>query len=261
MRTSFRWCSTWGSDLESGRSPARPGLEHDGLVGDEDVVVAAARELDIQERESRWTHLSLCVLDAVFSINARYATTCATVRHYAGHCCLAEPLLPAGSAHQVISTPHEERLDRFVEEVEKVGVESFAAEVLHNRQRTSTRSGIRKAEASLRYARVLLEAGVSDLGDAAALLVDDARLTKVEAELARVPGHGAHGVRMGYLWMLVGDDHRVKPDRMVLRWLADVLAAPVPVVQARTLLERAAADIGCTPWALDHAIWTAARGR
>lgn len=33
---------------------------------------AAAAELGIQSRGHRWTHLPLCVLDAVFSINARY---------------------------------------------------------------------------------------------------------------------------------------------------------------------------------------------
>jgi len=34
---------------------------------------------------------------------------------------------------------------------------------------------------------------------------------------ARIPGDGAC---LGYLWMLVGDDNGIKPDRMVLRWLA-----------------------------------------
>ncbi|MGY1915865.1 hypothetical protein [Blastococcus sp. SYSU DS0973] len=38
--------------------------------------------------------------------------------------------------------------------------------------------------------------------------------------MRRVRGEGRYGIRRGYCRMLCGDDGRIKPDRMVLRWLA-----------------------------------------
>lgn len=43
----------------------------------------------------------------------------------------------------------------FIGHVEAVGVEKFAADVLRNRMRTSSRSGILKAAAALDYTRIL----------------------------------------------------------------------------------------------------------
>lgn len=79
-----------------------------------------------------------------------------------------------------------------------------------------------------------------------------------------VPGEGGFGVRRGYLWMLVGDEDTIKPDRMVLRWLARN-GVDVDAATARTVLSELAAEITrvlgrrVTAWEIDHAIWTSAR--
>lgn len=143
--------------------------------------------------------------------------------------------------------------------IEEHGPEVFAREVVRNRQRTCRRGGVLKAEAALGYATVLERHGVLRLADVGGLLVDDPRLVVVEAELAQVPGHGAHGVRTGYLWMLAGSDDLIKPDRMVLGWLAGVLGRTPTVPEARTLLAAAASTLGVTARQLDHAIWNAQR--
>ena len=44
------------------------------------------------------------------------------------------------------------------------------------------------------------------------------RFAAVNADLRAIPGEGAHAVRRDYLWMLIGQDDLIKPDRMVLRW-------------------------------------------
>lgn len=59
----------------------------------------------------------------------------------------------------------------------------------------------------------------------------------IDHALRKVPGEGAAGVRRGYLWMLVGDQQGVKPDRMVLRWLARI-GFHVDVDGARSLLDQ-----------------------
>jgi hypothetical protein len=224
--------------------------------GDIDVVERAARaELTITPRAKRWTHLSLCVLDAVFSINATYSGVVRVCLRYAQHAALPDPLLPVSDAHTIIGTTKEQRLDAFAQDVQTIGAERFAAEVIANRARTSTRGGVLKADAALSYAEILTKHGVQTIGDVAALLGDDAHLGRVEADLATVAGHGS-GARRAYLWMLAGDDRHVKPDRMVLRWIARDLR-PVTVDEARELVVATADRLGCTPWELDHAIWRA----
>lgn len=202
----------------------------------------------------RWAHLSLCVLDAVFSINAHYSGVVNVCRRYADHVGLGQRLYPRGTEHP----GGEEPLSRFAECA--ADMDALAA-ILDNRGRTSPRGGVRKVEAAMDYARILVDHGVDLLIDVEKVLVDDNRLAKVEKALAQVPGHGAHGVRLSYLWMLAGDDTGIKPDRMVLNWLAHVLKHPMVVPEARRLVTAAAQVIGCTPWELDHAIWLYQRRR
>lgn len=229
-------------------------------VGPETAVLTAAHKLGpLPARGDRWVHLSLCVLDAVFSIGARYSTTARTVHTYAAHACLAHVLEPAPAVASGKFAVTEEPVTALRARIEEQGPEAFARDVVRNRQRTSPRGGVLKAEATLRYASILERHGVLRLADVTGLLVDDARLGAVEVDLARVPGHGAYGIRTGYLWMLAGSDDLIKPDRMVLGWLTGVLGRTPTAPEARTLLAQAASSLGVTAWQLDHAVWIAGR--
>ncbi|MER7433574.1 hypothetical protein [Pseudonocardia alni] len=222
---------------------------------DAQTVAAAASGLEIVPRTQRWAHVSLCVLDAVFSISARYSTTAATCRRYATAAQIPA-LVDANS-----SAYWEQPLSEFVQSVRHAGVEAFAHDTLENLQRTSTRSGILKAEAALQYAEALVDSSVERYADIPALFDDEPRLAELTSRLRQVPGNGDSDVRLGYLWMLLGDDDTIKPDRMVLRWLSSVgvLARRVSPAQARSVLTEAAQIMGCTAWSLDHAIWQAQR--
>jgi hypothetical protein len=229
---------------------------------DVDAVEAALRPLmPLPDRSDRWAHFSLCVVDAVFSIGARYSTTRRTVESYATHAGLPQVTGPAAMVSQGAFTALEEPISALRQRIEQYGPQEFAEIVLRNRQRTSARNGVLKAAAVLGYAQVLERHGIDRLADAASLLVAEDRLRAVEADLATVPGHGTGGVRMGYLWMLVGSDDHIKPDRMVLGWLSDVLARQLGTVEARGLLAAAADRLGVTAWQVDHAIWEAQRRR
>ncbi|MFE0326744.1 hypothetical protein ACFW08_08050 [Streptomyces sp. NPDC058960] len=131
----------------------------------------------------------------------------------------------------------------------------FAAQILQNNQRTwANRQAPLKIEAARRYAEILISNGIETLAEANELLTEPEKLRIVERDLATVPGHGS-GARLAYLWMLLGDDGRIKPDRMVLRWLQAVLHHAVCTSAAVRLITEAAIRLGCTPWELDHAIW------
>lgn len=221
-------------------------------------LVTAVRKLDPQPRQRRWVSASFCVLDAVFSIGAHYDRhVVPVVGRVASDFGVASPSVPMSVPESADPVPLDSFLDRY---------RSVAAllEAVKNRQNTSTRSGISKADAALRYAAVLCEHEVTTLDDARTLLTDGDRLDAVEAALRQVPGEGGSGVRRGYLWMLIGDQGTVKPDRMVLRWLARHGVDATPD-SARGILRDIARELSSgsgrevTAWEVDHAIWQAAR--
>lgn len=224
------------------------------------VLKQAAAELTIAPRQKRWTHLSLCVLDAVYSIGANYdRVTAPLCMRHAEQTHLADPSVPYADGNTVIGTDREQRLSTFSTWASSLG-EHGLAEALGNRQRTYRRkTAPHKSRAVIDYTAILVQHKIETLNDAAALLNDDGRLSSVEADLAHVPGHGS-GARRDYLWMLVGDDQRIKPDSMVRRWIARHLR-PVNAATARELIRAVAAESACTPWELDHAIWRAQSGR
>ncbi|MFG1637448.1 hypothetical protein ACGFKX_21705 [Pseudonocardia alni] len=217
----------------------------------------AADQLTIAPRPARWTHLALCVIDAVWSINANYDTVVVPIcRAYAAERELPDPLLPSDRVNEVIGTTAERQLDELVADIRNRGVDWFIANV-GNRQWTSTGGHrVRKADAVLRYAEILTGHGVHTLTHAAAVINDTQRRTAIETALRAVPGHG-RGIRLGYLWMLAGDDRTIKPDRMVLRWMHATIGRTPGIDEARKLTGEVARQSGVTPWELDHAIWSA----
>lgn len=222
-------------------------------------VIDAVELLDPRPRQKRWASLSYCVLDAVWSIGALYyPVVVPLIYRVAAANSDSEPLVSSAEQLPVDPLPLPRLLERYVE--------ASALQQITNRQRTSSRGGIPKTEAALRYARILVNHHVADLGQAEQVLLEETQLAQLDAALTAVPGDGAHGVRRGYLWMLCGNDDVIKPDRMVLRWLArhgeqvDANRAREVVSQvARQLTQRLGRPV--TPWMVDHAIWEAERPR
>ncbi|MFL0287809.1 hypothetical protein ACJH6H_21340 [Mycobacterium sp. SMC-21] len=220
------------------------------------VLVEAVVALDPKLRERRWVSLSLCIADAVWSIGAHYDNVVVPlVRRLGTRFGVEQPTIPMTEPLDADPLPLAELAELSVDELIS----------LTNRQNTSTRDGIRKAHAVLRHIHAFRSHGVGDLGDAIALFGDDERFAAMNADLRKIPGEGAHAVRRDYLWMLIGQDDLIKPDRMVLRWFRrhgvtvdpvgarDLIAALVPAVSAG--LKRPV-----TAWEIDHALWNAGRG-
>ncbi|MFJ8030349.1 hypothetical protein [Streptomyces sp. NPDC096032] len=215
-------------------------------------VVVAAGQLEIKPRGPRWAHTTLCVLDAVFSIMANYDRhTVPTCQRYAAWAGIPTPL-----AYGTDLPVHDERqLRELATHIQTCGDAVFATQILQNSQRTwaNPRAPL-KVVAVRRYAEILISNGIETLADANEILTEPDKLKIVERDLATVSGHGS-GARLAYLWMLLGNDRRIKPDRMVLRWLYAVLKRAVCTSAAIRLITEAAVRLGCTPWELDHAIW------
>ena len=219
-----------------------------------DSVVA----LDPKPRKLRWVSLGLCIVDAVWSIGANYDTVVVPmVRERVAKALRVEsPTAPAAGFRAKDPTS--------LQKLEELGGDRLTE--LTNLQRTSTRSGILKSEAVLQHCRIFRQHGIETLEQAIALVEDDSRLTLVDKALRAIPGEGSYGIRRNYLWMMLGNDDLIKPDRMVLRWLESQGVQTDPD-GARSIIDSLASKVELpggrrpTAWEIDHAIWLTTRAK
>lgn len=224
---------------------------------DLDRLTAAVLALDPRPRERRWVSLTFAIVDAVWSIGANYSTTVVPlVTRVAADFGITEASVPNSAP----PTPDPVPLEVFAE---RFDVESLTA--CTNRQQTSTSGGTSKAQAVLDHVDIFRAAGIRTLDDARAIMSDGPAFDGLDTALQAVAGEGGHGVRRGYLWMLIGDDDRIKPDRMVLRWFRSHGVTASPVSAAAIVRELVArindmpGDRRTTAWEVDHALWEAGR--
>ncbi|MDE2166440.1 MAG: hypothetical protein KGJ66_08895 [Alphaproteobacteria bacterium] len=196
-----------------------------------------------------YASLPLCVIDAVFSIGVRYESVQRTVRSW---CEFQNPVWEMYGRPGKLP-PH--GLDEFVELLKRHDVPYLAEHVFQNRQRTSTRSGILKAEAVYRFARALLDTGINTLGDTE----DTTRNEEARKKVKTIPGQRS-GISFNYFLMLAGSDDFVKADRMLCRFVSAALHRPVEPPEAQALVTQAAHHLKqvfprLTPRLLDYVIW------
>ena len=202
--------------------------------------------------------LPLCVIDAVYSIGVKYEGVQKVVSRYCGYFGLQEfreprDRLPPTSEQQPLST--------LIEKMSELGSDQFAREVFQNRQRTSTRSGILKSEAVLRFATVLQHHGINFLQDVEPRVTDAA----LERDLREIPGQKS-GISTSYFFMLAGSEKLIKPDRRILSFLERCVGRCPTPNEAQVLLSEACGILKSkhpqlTPRLLDYVIWDEERKR
>lgn len=189
--------------------------------------------------------LPLCIIDAIFSMGVRYTSTRRTVKRFINYFQLTEPL----------------SISDFIALYDQHSVDFMTHEVYQNRQRTSPRGGILKAEAILEVAQVLQNYHVEQLSDIQQVINDPA----FEADYKQVRGQGS-GISLRYFYMLTGETEQIKPDRMIIAFIRTALDKnKVGVDEAYRLIVRTVellqADYpNLTPRDLDWAIWNYQRG-
>ncbi|GAA1854857.1 hypothetical protein [Asanoa iriomotensis] len=220
-----------------------------------DAVIDALAAMELAPRRKRWASLSYCVIDAIWSTANRYdGVVVPLVQRVAERNGDPSPLVDTSKPLPPDPLPLLALLERYPT------TEALRHDT--NAQRTSTRNGILKADAVLRYADILVKHQVLDLAAATIMIENKQQWDEVDQALAAVPGDGQDGIRRGYLWMLCGSDWMIKPDRMILRWLARH-GLDVTPAEARSVLESAAEALTerigrrVTPRMVDRAIWKA----
>jgi hypothetical protein len=199
---------------------------------------------DTWEAPGGYDSVGLAMIDAVWSIGVRYQSVENVIARYR-----AERLASGHDAD--VDRPKDVR--RFIEACG--GPEGFAVR-MRNRQRTSSRNGILKAEAVLNEARILEHESVHVLADLAG--ASEERLDHLRRRWSTVPGQ-ASGISWRAFSMLIGLAE-VKPDRMIRRYVASALGrsgeSAVGIEEARDLVLATAAHLGISPRQLDYAIWS-----
>jgi len=205
--------------------------------------------------EYSYASLSTMLLDAIFSIGVRYEQVKAVVaRHEKRH--------QYDSRHFGEADPYP--LPKLIREGREGTFEQFA-EKLGNRGRTSTHSGILKAEAVILAAEALVQHGIVDLPSWCSS--DETSRKAAERDFLHIKGQGT-GVSWDYFLMLAGDVNKVKPDRMVVRYVEDALERKglSPKEAGKLLIAATAALRGdrgypstLTARQLDSAVWTVVR--
>ena len=235
----------------NGTNAKKPREFSDPVVMLADLIEEIGLEPVGVSQEYRYASLPLCVIDAVFSIGVKYTSTQATVTRFCEK-----------TGWPRFATSREDRgagthsLSDLLALYEGLTAETAAQVLFGNRQRTSTTSGILKAEAVRLFAEALLQCEIETFAD----FTPD-RLELAEAIILGLPGQGS-GIAFDYFRMLAGDDDLIKPDRMIQRFVACALGVekePEPR-QAAVLVRLAARELTrrgyrWTPLSLDHAIW------
>lgn len=206
--------------------------------------------------EYGYGHLPLCVVDTVFSIGVRYTSTKNTVLRFCNYFGLETT-----NNGQPFPPEKQFSIAKLLAAYTEHGLETLVNEVYQNRQRTSTRGGILKAEAVQRFCQVLISFGVNYLQEVDAIFEKPAFETKIKA----IQGQSS-GVSLQYFYMLVGSDDYVKADRMVHRFVDSALGRSFTIDETRHLIVQVAQELKAdyppiNPRNLDHKIWLYQSGR
>ena len=221
--------------------------------GDEIFAVGAAIDSHLG-KVATWTtwpggwpgQLELCLVDAIFSANAKYGRPATEDRRATG-------------VHAVLDSLRSKRSEEPLDDLQALArLLDRDPGALGSRQ-LSPGTKVLKEETVRRAADVLLQHRVQTSADLAAALASDDALRRGPPQ--RVQGVGS--VTWEYFLMLAGHQG-IKADRMILRFVSSALdgadLTPVDSKGASELLKDIAERRGVAQVDLDHAIWSFQRG-
>lgn len=194
---------------------------------------------------SGYNSAPLCALDSVFSTGVKYASVINVVNRFS----------------EFIKEPYKTTEISTSEVLCLIGNRSGEdlAEILNNRQRTSTRgNSILKAEAYIRFLRVMKEYKVEKCGD----IKDMIENQEFQGRIKSIPGQRS-GLTLDYLFILAGVENYVKVDRHITRFAIEATGEHNLTKDRIIQLVRETADEmskqnhpGMNARWLDHIIWS-----
>lgn len=188
--------------------------------------------------------LALCIIDAIYSTGSHYTSVTNVIDRYRakhgktdGAAALLDSIKAAGGARE------------------------WASSVASNLKPAHTRSGAPlKADIIEQAAQLMVSQGIDTVDDLVERVSASPQDNPVHSGWKKLPSQSS-GVTYNYLLILAGLPS-VKPDRMVLRFLARALGTTdISTQQAVDLISAAADSLSVSPRTLDHVVWRVASGR
>lgn len=205
-----------------------------------------------------YSSVTLCIIDAVFSIRAKYETTMNTVARYCDYSNLTKYRTNREGLPEIYE---QQSVTDLIQLMKSGGVDFFTDKVFKNRQRTSSTNGILKSEAVLKFASVIGDYNVNYFQDMHKILSNN----RFEEAIRKIPGQRS-GISLKYFFMLAGSDDLIKPDVHIINFLKKVfrekgIDRTISLEDAQALLS-GASDIlrlgytNLNPRLLDNIIWS-----
>ena len=208
-----------------------------------------------------YSSVALCAFDAVFSIQSRYNSVVSPLIDRL--CSMID--IPRHLENQSVLPRIEEQIkvSEFQRRLRRLNCLDPAtlAEKLNNRQRTSSRNGILKADAFLQYLEEFKSHEIETFQD---VFSSEEKRAKLEQSLRKITGQN---VAVDYFFMLAGNKDDVKVDTWIKRFVHDALGKDIPESQIKQLFKEAAEYYrnngypDMTVRHLDHIIWNWQKSR
>ena len=179
--------------------------------------------------------VGICAMNAVFSINTKYEAVTNALNRFCSHFNLK---LIHSKNGEIPSRNAQKTVTHIYELIKDVNVNNLAKDIFNNRQRTSTTNGILKADASVRFLKILKDFGVDYYQDVPRLINNGT----FESCIKEIPGHKS-GVSLKYFFMLTGSKDLIKPDRMVLGFIKDAIDVKMSQQESHDLITETVAEL------------------
>ena len=214
------------------------------MTNDSKLLLAYIKDkigIKYSEMPNYYHSLPICILDDIFSLQAKYETmTLPTVKRFANHF-LNGDIYADGYL-----------VDNFINDLEKEGLSNVMNNILNNRQVVG---GRRKIEVCYDVAKKLQKLGVQTMKDFASFEDED----YLTFSLRSIKGVGDAAI--DYLFMMAGDSNRVKPDIHIHHCIKDATGHDVSNEECQKLF-REVSEVAkneypfATPRFLDGLVWT-----
>lgn len=197
-------------------------------------------ELGALRNTSGYQSLSACILDCVYSLRAKYfSTTVPVVERYA-ETYMGNNRFAAGNT-----------VNDFIANIDSVGTDSFASDILKNKQLSG---GVLKSEVCYQLAKYLRYLHINTMDDFKNFECPEL----LEIVIHSVKGMGDAGTN--YMFMLAGDPNRCKPDVHVHHCIQDACGEKISNEECQVLFTEAVDELrndypNLTVAQLDGIIW------
>ena len=212
--------------------------------------------LDLEKSGVGWEYyyasMPLCVVDSVFSIGVLYEGVTNVISRLSSHYNIE---IRAKRKHTLPEIKNQISTTEFLNLLETDTINFLSSDIFKNRQRTSTKNGILKVEAVIKFLKILKDFNTEYYQDVMKILNNES----FDFCIKNIPGQKS-GISLKYFFMLAGSKDLIKPDRMVIRFLQNASGKKFNLQDCQTVLSAVTLELNekdykVTPQLVDNAIW------